>query len=368
MPTVFEAGPIERWAIDAPEDGFIEAREKSRLFPPELTLACRPLILCEISMTSLPIVERELRVAARRRSTYRVRIAVAAVAIVIGAALMIANPISGAANVGRPLFWALSGLAIVYSFVAGRLSTADCISEEKRDGTIGFLFLTDLKGYDIVLGKVVATSLNGFYGLLAVFPVLAVPLLLGGMTNGELWRTVVVLVSTFLLSISVGVFTSSMSRDFHRALAANFLTLLFITAIPAAIGGLILVNSRGNMFVAQLFYSCPGYSMYLAADSRYAFHSEDFWWSIGVTQFISITLLALASWIVPRSWQDKPSVSKVVKRPDTTPTPTPVSIRSAKQSAFRRRVLDLNAYYWLTSRNRFKPVQVWAFLAAGGLW
>jgi hypothetical protein len=31
----------------------------------------------------------------------------------------------------------------------------------------------------VVLGKIAATSLNGFYGLLAVLPVLAVPLLLG---------------------------------------------------------------------------------------------------------------------------------------------------------------------------------------------
>ena len=44
---------------------------------------------------------------------------------------------------------------------------------------MGLIFLTDLKGYDVVLGKLAATSLNGFYGLLAVFPLLAFPLLTG---------------------------------------------------------------------------------------------------------------------------------------------------------------------------------------------
>ena len=31
--------------------------------------------------------------------------------------------------------------------------TADCLSEEKREGTLGLLFLTDLRGYDIVVSS-----------------------------------------------------------------------------------------------------------------------------------------------------------------------------------------------------------------------
>jgi hypothetical protein len=61
------------------------------------------------------------------------------------------------------------------------LGTADCISSEKREGTLGLLFLTDLKGYSVILGKMLATSLNSFYALTAIFPVLAIPLLLGGI-------------------------------------------------------------------------------------------------------------------------------------------------------------------------------------------
>jgi ABC-type transport system involved in cytochrome c biogenesis permease component len=123
-------------------------------------------------MSFLPIVDRELRVASRRNGTYRTRLAVALAASVISGFLLYfyaANPGITRQLLGQYLFRALSGLALAYSLFAGRLWTADCLSEERRQGTLGLLFLTDLRGYDVVFGKVVATSLNGFYGCSVCF-------------------------------------------------------------------------------------------------------------------------------------------------------------------------------------------------------
>jgi ABC-type multidrug transport system permease subunit len=107
---------------------------------------------------------------------------------------------------------------MLYCLAAGRLMTADCLSREKREGTLGLLFLTDLKGYDVVLGKLAATSLDGFYGLLAVFPLAGHSAADGGMTNGELWRMVLVLVNTFLFSLAIGLFVSAVNRDEQKAM------------------------------------------------------------------------------------------------------------------------------------------------------
>jgi hypothetical protein len=46
----------------------------------------------------------------------------------------------------QALFYTISGLTFAYSLLAGTGATADCLSEEKRDGTLGLLFLTDPKG------------------------------------------------------------------------------------------------------------------------------------------------------------------------------------------------------------------------------
>src|SRR5438874_11956387 len=144
-------------------------------------------------MTFLPIVERELLVASRRHTTYSTRLVVALVAIVIGLFFYVANLRTPKHKLAHYIFDGISVLALLYCLAAGRRSTADCLSEEKREGTLGLLFLTDLKGYDVVLGKLAATSLNGFFCLVAIFPVLAVPLLMGGITSGEFWRMVLVL-------------------------------------------------------------------------------------------------------------------------------------------------------------------------------
>ena len=126
-------------------------------------------------MTFLPIVERELRVASRRHGTYSTRLIVALGAIVIGIFLYLASIRVPKATMAHNLFEGLSGFALLYCLGAGRKFTADCLSEEKREGTLGLLFLTSLRGYDVVLGKLAATSLNGSFALLAIFPASRLP-------------------------------------------------------------------------------------------------------------------------------------------------------------------------------------------------
>src|SRR6266516_1718500 len=129
-------------------------------------------------MTFLPIVDRELRVAARKRNTFWLRVVAALVALIIGGV----SPFGGRGQMGGPLFAVLTWLSVGLALSAGLFFTSDCVSEEKREGTLGFLFLTDLHGYDVVLGKLLATSLRAICALLAVFPILAITLLMGGVT------------------------------------------------------------------------------------------------------------------------------------------------------------------------------------------
>lgn len=108
-------------------------------------------------MALLPIIERELRVASRRKATYVGRTLMALIGCVVATWMFILLSISGTqAYAGQAVFGILTGLSSFYAFVSGALMTADSISSEKREGTIGLLFLTDLRGYDVVLGKMAA--------------------------------------------------------------------------------------------------------------------------------------------------------------------------------------------------------------------
>src|SRR5262245_48532156 len=122
----------------------------------------------------LPIVARELRVGARRRGTYWTRVGASLLAMLTMLWLLIvAAAGSAVAGQGKLLFEVLSSFAFAFALLVGVRLTSDCLSSEKREGTLGLLFLTDLKGYDIVFGKLASSSLASFYGLLAIVPVLA---------------------------------------------------------------------------------------------------------------------------------------------------------------------------------------------------
>src|SRR5439155_12481156 len=124
------------------------------------------------------------------------RVASAITAVVLGSGCLLMGGWQGVgtAQMGSMLFYALTWLSLAAALSAGLFFTSDCLSEEKREGTIGFLFLTDLRGYDVVFGKLLATSLRGFYSLLAVLPILAVTLLMGGVTGAEFWKNALALV------------------------------------------------------------------------------------------------------------------------------------------------------------------------------
>jgi hypothetical protein len=108
----------------------------------------------------LPIVERELRVVARKAGTFRVRIFVAVLTSLGAAVMLLASAASPSPRIGSVIFTTLGALAFLFCLFEGGRNAADCLTEEKREETLGLLFLTDLRGYDVVLGKLAAFSLN----------------------------------------------------------------------------------------------------------------------------------------------------------------------------------------------------------------
>jgi hypothetical protein len=301
-------------------------------------------------MSFLPIVERELRVAARRRGTYWLRFFLAFAVIVVWFFLLFAgsNSISTYQR-AQMLFMAIGILALGFCLFAGVFLTADCVSEEKREGTLGLLFLTELKGYDVVLGKLIATSLHAFYGLVAILPVLALPMLMGGVTVGEFCRVTAVLAATLLFSLSIGLLVSSMNRDTRQAMAGTLLALL-------ALGGVMpvlwwLQRLALNRSVADfLLWPSPGYLFTTAFDRFFRTRSGaiGFWSSLITILSLMGTALLLAALRLPRVWQEKGEARAAAGRG----LAYLMRFGRGEFRAARRWWLSINPYYWLASRDR----------------
>ena len=110
--------------------------------------------------------------------------------------------------------------------VGGGRLTADCLSEERREGTLGLLLLTPLSGLDILPGKLVSSALAAVYWVLGILPVLSLTLLMGGGAFGEFFWLSITLLNTLFLSLATGLFVSSLTEDACKAIT-NGIALAF---------------------------------------------------------------------------------------------------------------------------------------------
>src|SRR5437763_1556076 len=156
-------------------------------------------------MSFLPIVDRELRISSRRPGTYRMRWILVLTVLILWFLLLANTHWVSSAQRGKMLFVGVGILAFAFSLFSGVFLTADCLSYEKREGTLGFLFLTNLRGYDVVAGKLLATSLRGFFALTALFPILAITLFMGGVTGLQIWKTSLALLNGLFFSLAAGL-------------------------------------------------------------------------------------------------------------------------------------------------------------------
>ena len=103
-------------------------------------------------MNCLPIARRELQVAARKRSTVWVRVAGAGTALLIGCGCLILThwQRAGRTEIGTILFQVLTWLCFGTGISVGLFFTSDALSEEKREGTLGLLFLTGFSHPEVI--------------------------------------------------------------------------------------------------------------------------------------------------------------------------------------------------------------------------
>src|SRR6185295_5308866 len=96
-------------------------------------------------------------------------------------ALLMLDQRGSAASLGARLFQELNMALFVSVMLCVPMLTADCISREKREGTLGLLFLTPLSARGIVIGKCLIQALRGLTLVLSAMPVLVLPFLYGGI-------------------------------------------------------------------------------------------------------------------------------------------------------------------------------------------
>lgn len=255
-------------------------------------------------MHFLPIVARELSVASKRPATYRIRVLGAAITGALAFAIITRTQFSPA-MVGQEVFGFLSVLAFIYALLSGVWSTADSISEEKREGTLGLLFLTNLRGWDVVTGKLAANALDVAYGLIATLPLLGLPVLLGAVTGSQFARMVFLLLNTLVLSAIAGLVVSTFARQEREGLVATFFVMLFLAlGLPGlwqALGG----AKHSRFWDYLLLFPSPAYGFRMVSDGNVRLASHEYHLCMATMAGLSVVGLIIASYALPRMLQEE---------------------------------------------------------------
>src|SRR5689334_2441507 len=183
-------------------------------------------------MTFLPILERELRARSRNRATYWSRFVVALIGVMVCLPQLLGGDAGTPASLGRYVFNGIVTAAFLLSCCACLL-TADAINTERREGTLGLLFLTRVRALDVLVGKLGSLGISMLCALVAFLPVLVLPILAGGVTPGEAFRKWLAVIATLFLSVAVGLHSSSFDTTRLKSSFRAALTMLLLVLIPA---------------------------------------------------------------------------------------------------------------------------------------
>jgi hypothetical protein len=283
-------------------------------------------------MTILPLIGRQLRVRARSPAVYWTRFGA-----VLAGSLVCLTTLSGTywgTPLGAVAFEGLVAASFVLCCLSGFL-TVDGISRERREGTLGLLFLTQVRALDVLAANFAAAAVSSLWALGALTPLLIFLVLFADTSGSEVARTVFALIDTMILSLAAGLWASAAGRKWWSCVASAAAMLALVIFGPAL-----------------LEWPGPLNALAAAGDGAYKSSAGAYWASIAVVLAISwLLLIRAARRLRCASCED-----------DVTPAPSVRSApaRSAHYAPRREPIADGEAPMdWLLRRQNDLMPLVW---------
>jgi ABC-type transport system involved in multi-copper enzyme maturation permease subunit len=208
------------------------------------------------------------------------------------------------------------------------LTSASAVAQEKDRRTFVLLLLTDLRNHEIVLGKLFGAILQVGLLLAISIPVMALLILLGGVSVAAVLQAVLIMAASALVAGSLGCLIALWRERTFQSLA---LTVLFLVLYVAASVGLVVVPWSARLQEQLGFLAwCAWLDPFLALASVDQ-QGASFPPAIG---FVIVMLLAAAALNVfammkLRKWN--PSGEPIIQREATPTVPLPSSPEAPKK-------------------------------------
>jgi ABC-type transport system involved in multi-copper enzyme maturation permease subunit len=322
-------------------------------------------------MKVLPVILRELRQQARQAFTYWLR-ALGVVTLLCGTLFFISERLFEA-NFGGALFGQMHLLGYGAIWLLVPLGAADCISRERREGTLGLLFLTPLRPAHIVIAKGIAHGVRAVTLVIAIVPALTIPFLLGGVTWQQAVISAVVNFSAVCWCLAAALAASSLARNANRAMAlAMVLALGGFVFFPWTVGAMLGLNSPTtwmNEYSQSVYDFFVGFAMVGMHSGQWGrllamFKVPQVYTALGVAVTVSVAALVFAVIFaanrIRRSWREEPPSARVQQVQKVFCEPV-VGVKFLHR--WMQRKLERNPIGWLEQRRWSGRMVTWAWFA-----
>src|SRR5690606_7369298 len=185
-------------------------------------------------------------------------------------------------------------------------------------------------------------------GLIGLAPLLAVPVMLGSVSiNAGVLATLAVL-NVLFVSLSIGIFVSSVSWNERRAIFAALVTSLALFVVPLLLGGVWVVffgaRSASQLVVSGLSPIFPALAVLPSPTGPQTFSP---YLAILPSHLLGWLALIVSGWLVETAWHSRSGspVRRTVDEQVFTPRDP------ARRAAHRRRMLEVHPLVWLLERH-----------------
>ncbi len=237
-----------------------------------------------------PIFNREALIAPKRTKTYLGRgVYVLTLFLLLCTGYLVLDGSRSLATTGDSarfsgwMFTLLAPLQLLILASLAAVGAASSVAQEKDRRTLVLLLMTRLSGFEVVVGKLLATLLSPLSMLLCALPLFLAFPLLGGVSPQQVILVFAVTAATILLSGSIGTVIGLWREKTFQAIALTVLALLMYVGI-----GEILANSNLSVPESAVLAISPARALSAAASPLASLSEQT---AGGVMMFVVITLL-----------------------------------------------------------------------------
>lgn len=307
-----------------------------------------------------PLIERELSVALRKQQTRRVRNWGTVICVAVTTLFLLFGAASGTSDWGkelnRLLFW--GGLFIILQ-VPGY--TVGIFAEERRNQTLGLLFLCGLGPWELFTSKTLGSALVSLSTLAILYPFFAISFFGGGVTWQWFLGAMCGLPVLLLFVFAICIIASVLCREESTALVVAFALAGVLCLTTPLLHVFSKAFSDGGPPGQDWLWLSPARPAYLLARNLAGGTIRELWISMAASVVWSVLALAAAGIVLNRVWQDKP---------DTETPSWRAGLRDwlRGDAAWRRRVagrwIEVNPFAWLAARDRWATSLAWIVIGA----